>query len=1039
MLVISMPFCFTSALAGSFLRVNSISGKDGIYTQSENAPKHGYRKYFDNLTIDVDAQIDNDADINRSQVQANSFWFNSCTGSGGAFNCKYYETGYRSGTVSYQVKLLNDSGKMMRSEAVYVTTDLLAPVVKSISVSPHLTNGVNITVDSVAEDYADVEGDTSKCSGIKKIEFFRDDFSGPLLKMIEPSDPSQCSISSNFKLSVTDISGLSRICCKVTDRFDQVSGAGCDSFTVDKLAPSIRSARLYRADNALLLQFVGSSAIQSFLIVNISGTDLFQSSIKADISGINGQSGNLSPISVSVVDDNTVVRFNLNVQLSQTKTPTIKVYGRDNAGNSIGPLSISLQQLTFDNQGPVVTAIRTNMGQLNGQWIVGHNATFIAEVQENAGNLVNHNIFLDLSGLDLGVQQADNCTGSYTCYWYNRLVSAPTGTEADVVVSLDSSDDLGNKADSAKSITVKVDTSPVQVRSIVINTVHGSLVVPGVNYTVKGDKLAVRANLSDASQVTASANFSRVISTDSRLQGACSLITGTIWECVWDSSPIDRSGPFKAPVYFTFKDFVNNKVTVSVMVSVQGIKNETNPNYWTSEVTCSPDKIDRQVTTLIEQRVFCDVHLVAGFSGADTLGISLDKGKCVSLANNSMDFISDISLFNDGPGSRDPFLKVTLKATAMKISQLKFTCPLTIMSKVSSGQNFFVVQNPEIENATVTVLFYNLPLGEFTSEAKQKIEDVKNSAFVKLSFISTLEKFMSFAKTMCSIIKTWNQIVYYGNMIGQALNIIAKTTTAAQPAATSWRFGVDFNDKIKTTWTGSVYKFCMMVSCDVTLWGSWYNGYIKSFSDLTSGSQHGSLINLGTWDFSNQKINLLDKYGFKSAPWPQSPKDSLVLSLATGCLPGIIDKLQQWRQIQCNYGVCLQQSTNQRIPLKVCEDQKSYLECKFIFGEIFQIIPFANTFKQLGNYIYTIFSDPFSMVFSITQLICTPLVTTNPQGHFLCVAQKFVAEFSKVIVDLSNTFNNIKNLFKPANDMCKELEKVTTQPAAKPKAAATTT
>lgn len=1031
-LVISIPFCFSSVTASSFLHVKSASGRDNIYNDI-GGQLDGYRRYYDNVTINLDCQIDNDSNIGTNQVRVNTYWSTSCTGSAGVFNCKYTESGYKDGTASYIIQLYNDSGTVLRSQTVYITTDKLEPVVKSFSITPQLTNGVNVSFYYTVEDYANAVGDTSRCSGIKKIEFYKDDFSGQPIQTIEPIDKTQCSITGSFKYSSTDQSGTVRICAKAYDRLDYSSTAAvCKTFVVDKQAPQVVSARVLRQDNNIALKYVADAEVPAIVVLNISANDLPASSLKADLSELNSQAHNLTPNSVDVVAGYTVARFNIGVRLSQSKAPSIKVYGMDNAGNKITPAAVAAQQIVYDLTGPVINAIRTSRGQLNGQWLVGRNVTFIADVAENAGNLQNNKIYLDLSGLGLGVLQADNCTGTYTCYWFNKQINKPTGTEATVSATTESQDDLANHAAAAKSITVKVDNSPVQVIKIQINAAHGAIVIPGANYTVRGDKLSVVANVSDLSQVTAYANFSKVISTDGYVPAACSFVSGTQWQCLWDTSPIDKSGPFSAPVYFTFVDFVGNRYTVSRIVTVQGIKNETNPNYWSSDVKCSPSMIDRQVTSLIEQRIYCDVHLTSSASNAQTLSISL--GSCQSVYNNSLDYVSSVGLLNDIAGSTDPYLKIALKTTAMKISRLEFNCPLSIMSRIGTSQGAYIVQNPEVENVTIQVLFYNLPLGEFTSEAQQKIEDIKNNAIVKMKLIGTLQKLLTFARTLCNVIKVFQDLVDALNKISTGLSLTSwlgmGTTTAASTAA---KKTTDTTENTQEGLIKTLGKFCDYVRCKKTLWGGWYAGE----KDKVTGEKNSVWNLFGNSALAKKQFSYTEKLGFGQM-WPENPSDSIVLSLATGCIPGIIDGLQKWRQIQCNYGVCLRDSTKQSIPLKACEDQKSYLECKFIFGEIFQIIPFAGFFKGLLQKFYSIISDPIGLIFGLTSVICSPLVWTEGPAHPICILQKQITKYLNLIGDIIGVIDSVKNMFKPANDMCNELLKDTTATAAKAKTAATT-
>ncbi|MBU0628842.1 MAG: hypothetical protein KKC75_06645 [Nanoarchaeota archaeon] len=147
--------------------------------------------------------------------------------------------------------------------------------------------------------------------------------------------------------------------------------------------------------------------------------------------------------------------------------------------------------------------------------------------------------------------------------------------------------------------------------------------------------------------------------------------------------------------------------------------------------------------------------------------------------------------------------------------------------------------------------------------------------------------------------------------------------------------------------------------------------------------------------------------------WPETPKDSLILSVFTGCLPGIIYNIEKWRQIQCNYGVCLWDSAENNIPIKTCEDQKSYLECKFWFGEIFQLLPIWWLRGILEKITY-ILSDPLALIFALADYIICPISPAPLSGA--CKLVKGIAITAQIFVDIQALFDT--NNWKVQGDMC---------------------
>lgn len=1016
-LVLTIPFYVSSVMGASSLTIKATAVK-GKATDTAV-----FRRSPDVLTIDATVQISNDTSISNQQVQVDidgsgGYWFECTSGAASAGTCKYTEEGYTSGTHSYSVKLYDNSQTLLRSKSLSVTTDRLGAAVRSLSITPKLSKDGKVTIKYLAEDYSSSYGDTSNCVGIKKIELYKDDLSGQLLKTITPDDQFQCSISGSEEYQASG-SGSVRICAKATDQFDQSSTTvSCDSFEIDNKAPVLKSVEVLRQDNNKPLKAIAYAAVPSKLMVNVTAADLDTSSVRVDASSLNEEYTDNLTGSCSQFGTTSVCEFEVSVRLSQSKSPSIKVYGKDGAGNAISPATKSAQQITFDDKGPVINSIGVKSGQLGNTWITGTKATFVADITETTGNLENGHIFLDMSGIGGGIDTADNCTGfgnNYKCYWYNRQVNVASGSSFSVAVTIDSEDDLGNKVDTGITATVKSDKASPKINRIRIDTIHGEFIIPGINYTAKGDRLNIYANVTEESDLRAFGDFSKAISTAKKVEGTCSRQEGNEWQCGWETDAVDKEGsklaPYTAILYFKFSDFVGNNRTNLTKIVITSVKNETNPRYWTlSDVKCSPRLIDRQVTTLAEQRMYCNLVLSPIVAGAQTASVALDSSRCKKVGDVTYgDYVRATRLMNGFKGQTSLFFKIQLKTTTMSIDQIEYTCPISIYTMVSAPGKLYVVKNPQVENVTFLVQFYNFPLGEYSNNVKGDIDSIKNDIIVKADWIASLTKLMNVLYTLCSLLQTWNRIMTIWQAIQAILNGVAEVYKPVEGAATATRVAGNAADKAKETLAEKAAGWCKYVSCEETLWGPDYKEFQKTWNSWLAGKvpYYSEVL----------KLSELTNYG---AMWPPKPKDSIVLSLGFGCLPGIIDGAQKWRQIQCNYGVCLRESVKQGVPLAVCQDQKAYLECKFIFGEVFQLIPFAYSAKTLGQMFANALKDPFTVIFGIATVACTYLLAEK-WGHWFCIVVKIIKELTIVVQDLDNAASMFKNSFKPANDMCEVL------------------
>jgi len=355
--------------------------------------------------------------------------------------------------------------------------------------------------------------------------------------------------------------------------------------------------------------------------------------------------------------------------------------------------------------------------------------------------------------------------------------------------------------------------------------------------------------------------------------------------------------------------------------------------------------------------------------------------------SGDMSYISSYELINEK--STDPYIVMTLNQESMPEDSLSINCTLSIISKIGGN---IIIQNPEKESVDFTIDFYNLPLGELSESVKNKIKDAQDSWLVKQEWITTLEKILNLAEKICSLLGTWGKV-------NKALADIEQIATIF-----GWGFAesikeiVKQSDEAHTKVVEHKYNLCKYISCDTTIWGGWYTDIIDQ--------------NKGLEIFKEMRFN----DGEGATFWPTSPKDSIVLSLATGCLPGIIHGLQKARQVECYYVLCLKKAADEGIPLSVCDEQKSYLECVFIFGEIFQIIPFAGFFKGLAEQFTMIVSDPLGLIFGGLNFYCE--LQPTMAGHAVCVIGHLVPTLASIAEDIIGFVD--ADSWSLSGDVCEE-------------------
>lgn len=98
------------------------------------------------------------------------------------------------------------------------------------------------------------------------------------------------------------------------------------------------------------------------------------------------------------------------------------------------------------------------------------------------------------------------------------------------------------------------------------------------------------------------------------------------------------------------------------------------------------------------------------------------------------------------------------------------------------------------------------------------------------------------------------------------------------------------------------------------------------------------------------------------------PRDSLIGSTLTLCIPGILENVNDWQQIKCEHVVCSYTSISNGLPTNHCDEQRSYRICSEVMGEIFQL-PFLNVIDTLKDKVGQIFANPVGVAYGVAVTI----------------------------------------------------------------------
>ena len=803
-------------------------------------------------------------------------------------------------------------------------------------------------------------------------------------------------------------------------------------FTPDNTAPRFENLTLFKLDGSSVTG-VSSSALSGITLnVDIieSEIGLDTNSITANLNALNPKLnvyGNVAKSSCITINSNktrcswTGLIMDLGAPPNITlRVPLVFTFkARDKAGNNASePLTYNV---FIDTQGPVVAEIGTDKTDSNGTYYVGAKKNIFGVILIETGSGIDpKDVFLDLSALGGSPNlPADNCTGTgqVICIWNNVDISAGSGKKYIGLSSL-TKDKAGNYlAGYAGTTIVVLDTTSPAVNFVNVTAVAGSTSVLS-GFILTGNALSIVAEVQEDNNLNAFVDASAFIKNAIKINAdSCSKISNNIQRCTWATDEINIKGFISAGLIFNFTDSAGNSIKHIKNITVTGVGNKT-IDFWKNSVgSPSPNAIDKQLITKYDPFIWFPVALSTDTTlPSKKWPVTVTLDRC---SENESVIISSATgnkpeLFNFNPTSPkadstlpyNVFFKFTLERALPPQDSMKIQCGIKIRTLVDNKE----ISLEENENITFTINYFNNPLGTIDSRIDKEIKDVKESWLVQAKWLETAQKIFNFAQTACTIVRhviiAWGIVTgivdgFKGCCQGSAVaNVISAPICCSTAAAlgTKVTFGAQL---AKTGWAARTNQFCKALNCQF-FWGDWLPdsvkvGPLEKYSEMVSKSS----VVQGTKKVAGQEV----PYERKDRNWYLGnidPKQSLIGSAVFLCLPGVIYNLQKARAIDCRYINCLKQTQN-GMPLYLCTAQRQYAYCKYVWGQIFNLIPFAAALTQIGQSITKALSHPLEAVSTSLSVACYIAKCANavsPGFCQVCYAADTLSWFTDVLCDL---------------------------------------
>ncbi|MBR9676625.1 hypothetical protein GOV04_00600 [Candidatus Woesearchaeota archaeon] len=990
LLIVLLPVYSAQVFAAS-ITINSITGSEGVdwIRKSDDTTALDVTIFDDGLPVEA-------SDVTYERPYKASTAFSQCTdGGGGYYTCTATETDtLPGGKLTYTVVFGSES------RGAQILIDDFAPYTNALNIYSDYVNAtptINFEVSDIPSS-----GSSDLCSGFKAVKVFerstRQELSTNTLEI------SACSYDGGASVDLSTLSaGEHVICLLAVDRAGNFDSAWlatntiCKEVNIDNTKPQVSSVAL--TSNGEQVHYLAPAG--KFVYLNISVTTdtapISATESWADLSNIAGNDAldKVPPLCEILEETNTSTTYNcywyFRAKIADSGSISVPYNIVDEAGNfNTNTKSFSL---SLDVNPPTITEVVTNHVYDSVSY-VGYNNTFIVRLSDGASGsgFSEEQVFLN----NLIADECSGQSGDWNCYWYNII--PPTSTGSNLALQVEAFDDTGQQ--NTFSTTLPTDFTPPVVNNITLHN-DDAIILEDETIIFKVRLYDAQSGIkSDDGSYNAYANFEN-INGESMVQASqCYNENDNFWLCEFQATRV-WAGPVSAS--FTIYDTAENKeeVATNSQFYYNGggayINNEFNSyrvyrsdtatvarDYWTIEVLDhTPRAVDREITDFLSVPVTFTLELKGSSSGIKPL--LLEFRGCEGTQNSqyydayTKDGHENLIMNGFAPAGPSPytfdFQFFLVDDTMPDEASLNFTCEFSTIT-----QRGTMATNAELDLVNISVPLYNYPLGELSQNVENKIDNIKDSWIVSAEWIGSLQEILDYGQRICSMIKIYHKLAVLIAWIKDGLKG-CPMCKPAEKAAGGMVFAIE--DLAGSVWKKYANYMCAALEC--RLW----NEIIAHNEDGDSGKFTNFFGDIEEWvddplalkkacgepgtDAYTECVKNLGDVGFDT-------KESLIWSTLTLCVPGVVYNLQKARVLECNKISCYQQTADQTYTVDECEKQYSYGMCKYVYGQIFNLIPLSkltsNFVKAVGN----VLKDPVALTTFAIKWVCAVSTCGGEKG-----------------------------------------------------------
>ncbi len=153
-------------------------------------------------------------------------------------------------------------------------------------------------------------------------------------------------------------------------------------------------------------------------------------------------------------------------------------------------------------------------------------------------------------------------------------------------------------------------------------------------------------------------------------------------------------------------------------------------------------------------------------------------------------------------------------------------------------------------------------------------------------------------------------------------------------------------------------------------------------------------------------------------------RDNIFLSAITLCIPGILENVEEYKQIKCEEVVCKYTSIANGVPATHCSKQSAYRICANVYGDLFalpglNIADFVEKFKEA---VVVYLSQPY--VLGITTLRYAASKCTGTCDAFVWTGASLILAVNDIAASIQRVIDIFDAGFEPQNgvDYCAQID-----------------